>query len=431
MNIDFYAVLMAVMAIALQVQITILANGDYLGLRVNIGDLLLPFIGLIIFYLIVIKKYKWPLWSVRGCWFWLAAMLCVMSISLLQGYNTNGFLSLWAFVNKYIGFWILLGYMLVGAWVVTNAPDPRRLIFTFISVYCAYFGLQLCVTVAMLFAQSYFEYQFSLPHNPWAGLMGNRNAYMVVTVFCFIAVILSHARKDMKLSNWICGLFWFLLPMFLVHNASRTGWILIAILYLGFICVAPKIAFKKSALPILGGIGLLLFSIYGAGIYSAQGKDQYTHFMELINTPEDDSMYIGDEKRFIAIEDGLELYKSVGNPIIGAGLGTYKPFQINKRGQYIDVMDFTGLWLLVEMGILGLGVFSVFFAICLYAVFKRWREDLAGGGFYLAVLIFMVCFAFMTILHEMLYTRFLWFIMGLALARESLIVPQRRNCQIA
>ncbi len=125
------------------------------------------------------------------------------------------------------------------------------------------------------------------------------------------------------------------------------------------------------------------------------------------------SKYDGDRKRLIAVEDGLELYQRY-DPIVGAGLGTYKPFQIEKRGEFVEVIDFTALWLLAEMGVSGLFVFSAFFIVCAASLYQNGRKP-QGSSYHRAVFVFLILFAGMTLLHELMYTRILWFIMGLAL----------------
>lgn len=409
-------IIVCVLAIALQVQVTILNNGNYLGLRVNLADFALPFFCLLAGINIVFKRALVPKWTLKYGWLWIATLLCVMTIALINGYLFTGTWSNWAFFNKYIGFWILIAYLCLGGWLITNAKDHTDIIKTFIHAFCGFFVCVLGLSIILIFIETYTGQKFLLTHNPWAGFMVNRNAYMVVAVFVMICILLSYTQEKLPLSNWISAVFWFFLPFFILHNASRTGWIVMTIFMVLFFIKNPKLIIKKTAPPIIAGIGLVLISIYGAGIFSAQGQDQYTHFMELINAPEEKSMYSGDQKRFIAVEDGLELYKNSGNQILGAGLGSYKPFQIQKRGEFIDVIDFTGLWLLTETGLLGLLSFTGFFIACVAQLFRSGKTT-SYTAFSKNVLLFMLCFAGMTLLHELLYTRFLWFIMGLALAK--------------
>jgi len=137
-------------------------------------------------------------------------------------------------------------------------------------------------------------------------------------------------------------------------------------------------------------------------------------------------MYIGDEKRLFALEDGLDLYAATGYSLLGSGLGTYKPFQIKKRGEYIDVIDCTPLWLFVETGPLGLVTFFAFFCACLWGAGSKKLSLPENRNFRLAAFAFLIAFAFISLLHEVLYTRVLWFILGMALAKNTNAVKAKK-----
>ena len=408
----------AVLAVLLQVQVTLFAHGNYLGLRVNSADLLLPFLGIFVLFQLFFRKKRWPQWSVAYLWGWLALLFAVMSIALVNGYFVNGVFSSWALVNKYAGFLVLLGYFLLGGWLVSNFRPSSDVIRVFCTVFCGFLTVLMALSTVLLFFEPVLGKDFVLIHNPWAGLMVNRNAYMVVAMFALVIVLTSYHHEDVALPEWVRILFWFLMPIFCLHNASRTGWIVLALFLPVFMARYPVFSLRKIVLPVVLGVGLAVFSVYGAGITSPQGQVQYKHISDLVNAPEGKKMYVGDQKRLIAVEDGMELYQTRGNPIIGAGLGSYKPFQIQKRGEFIDVIDFTALWLLVETGILGLCAFAGFFLVCAYTLWRQWR---AGGDSYaLIMLVFLLCFGAMSTLHELMYTRFLWFALGLALGRGKI-----------
>lgn len=427
-------VFVCILAVVLQIQITLMASEAYRGLRINLGDLFLPLMGGYVLFLIARKRINWPKWGIKYGYGWLFLLSLVMTISLVNGYYTNGFLSGWALTNKYIGFFVLLGYFFLGGCIIENSKDMQKTLSAFLVFFCGFFSALLAVTTVLLFIQFYSGIYLFLPYNPWAGLMANRNAYAVVAAFAMVMVIYLSKPAHRHLPDWICLVFWFLLPLFLYHNASRAIWILVIPLLAALILKRPASNCKSAIFMILSGVVFMLFTIFALGITSEQGKDQFRHFRELVEAKGVDTfteyegaydgMYEGDQKRMIAVEDGLDLYKKSGNPLLGAGLGTYQPFQMQKRGRYLDVMDFTGLWLLVETGALGLAVFTAFFATLLFMLFQRYRTaDISQGGadihrdFTIGVLVFLLCVAFMSLLHELLYTRFVWFVMGMAAAR--------------
>ncbi len=414
---QIYHYIAVIMAITLQIQVTVLAQGDYLGLRVSLADMLLPFCGVFVLYSLIRGKSRLPIWSVSHMLLWLCAIVLVMSTALLNGYINNGFLSNWAFINKYIGFLILISYLVLGGWIVTNVRSCSHVLSVFVNIFVGFFVLSLAMSVIILFLQYFISYPLWLADYPWDGLMANRNAYMVVFIMVFIFVIWSYAKNGVSIPVWPKSLFWFCMPIFFVFNDSRTGWIISLVLAIVFFSRDTK-SRMKSVTPILFVAVLVSYlSFYittSASSYVLEGR-QVTFLIDAVKGNGDE--YIGDNKRYIAIEDGMELHLKY-DKLVGAGLGAYKPFQIAKRGEFIEVMDFTALWLLVETGAVGLLVFSGFFIACALALYRRgYVNDGGGGAYYRATLAFIIAFAAISILHEVMYTRFVWFALGLGVAR--------------
>ncbi len=403
------------MAIALQVQITLFADGAYLGIRVSLADMLIPVAGLYVLFSLIMKRSVWPQWLVSRMLVWLAILAGVMTVSLVNGYFVNQALLMWAFVNKYVGFYLLLSYLLLGGWILSNAKDRREILTVFTTVFSGFFVVTMLVSAALVYAQYFFSFPLWLSDYPWDGFMANRNAYVVLFVLTFIFIVYDYAKKEHALPLWVINAFWICVPIFYVFNDSRTGWIVSVFLAL-LLFSKDTLHRLKTVLPVVCVGVLVAYSSY----YVTTSKNvlrayQMQYFLELADG---DTAYQGDQKRYIAVEDGLDLYRD-HNPIIGAGLGSYKPFQIEKRGEYIDVMDFTGLWLLVETGALGLVVFSAFFLMSAWVVYRQGYMKGGLSEYHKALFIFLIAFAFMSILHELMYTRVLWFAMGLALAKAK------------
>lgn len=414
------------MAVALQIQITLFAEAGYLGLRVGVADVFLPFIGLYVLFSLLTKKSYWPSWAMPKLVLWLVALASVMSIALLNGYLVNGYISSWAFINKYIGFFLLLSYLMLGGWVVRNALDAGYILRLFMSTFTGFFVITMLLSTLMLFMQYFIPFLLWLPNYPWDGFMANRNAYMVMFILSFILsfifVIWGYAGDKPLIPNWVNTLFWLCLPIFYIFNDSRTGWIISVVLAIILFLKTP-IKRAKSILPILLIGASIAYASYYVTTYDVvlQSK-QMRYLLHVMNNQTDglnnELAYMGDQKRYIAIEDGLELYHKY-NPVLGAGLGSYKPFQIEKRGEFIEIIDFTGLWLLVETGGLGVLVFAAFFLCCMWSLYRAGFVS-NNSNYHRAMFTFLIMFAVMSLLHELMYTRILWFAMGLSLAKISL-----------
>ncbi len=406
--------LVVFLAVALQVQVTLFAQGDYLGIRVGLADLFIPLIGVGVLFSLVTKRSAFPKFAMPFTVCWLLSLVMVMSVSVLNGYIVTGAISSWAFVNKYIGFYLLVSYFLLGAWIVTNCSDVKRMISLFVRSFCAFFILTLFFSVVTLYLQPFVPFALRLPAYPWDGFMANRNAFMVVFVCVFIFLIWGMVGGRMALPKWLQVLFWLCLPVFCVFNDSRTGWIAIVVLSVVLLLHKPFERLRFILPIVLVGVVLSYGSYYMTTHSTVLKGAQAGYLVDLLFAGEGGPDYVGDRQRVIAVEDGLELYQK-SDPLVGAGLGSYKPFQIEKRGEFINIMDFTGLWLLVETGAVGLFVFFAFFAAAALTLFNHgFIKD--QGGYYRAMFVFLILFGGMSVLHELMYTRFLWFAMGLALA---------------
>ncbi|MGH1376217.1 MAG: O-antigen ligase family protein [Alphaproteobacteria bacterium] len=402
------------MAVVLQVQVSLFAQGDYLGLRIGLGDLFLPFIGVFVLHSLARRKSRWPDWSVRSLWYWLGALVLVLSASLFNGWIVTGSLSGWALINKYLGFFILVGYLALGGWIATNTQDMFGLLSRFASCFCAFFIVCIGISVVGFLMRVVFAIELGIGGYQWEGFMANRNAFMLVFILSMLFVMYSYRDDNFNMPQVICDGFWVCFPVFFLYNGSRTGVILSVILCLVFLGFSFNKNYLRRVLVafLVGGL------ITGLCYHVNDNKHiaRVYHVKRLVTLAVggvDTSKYDSDKKRFIAVEDGLELYQRY-DPIVGAGLGTYKPFQIEKRGEFVEVIDFTALWLLTEMGVSGLFVFSAFFIVCAASLYQNGYKP-QGSSYHRAVFVFLILFAGMTLLHELMYTRILWFIMGLAL----------------
>ena len=410
---DLALFIAAICAISLQIHSTLFVNEGYLGLRVGLADVFLPVFGVIILFSLLVKKSSlFPKWSVPHVVGWLIALVIVMSFSLFNGYVVNGALAHWALLNKYFGFFILLAYFFLGSWVVSNTANWERCLEVFVNAFVCFFVFTLLVSVMTLFVGGYHGEEYALALYPWDAFMGNRNAWMIVYIMaCSFVVYFGHGANRI-IPVPILVLFWLMLPIFLVFNGSRTGWIMSGILVAVYLSKDPVSKLKFSVPLLLLGVGLLFASFNMTKSQDVLKSKHVKHFVYVVSGK--DLRYEGDKKRYIAFEDATELYLSY-NSLVGAGLGSYRPFQEEKRGKFVEIIDCTPLWLIAEMGLVGLLVFSCYFLVCLSGIYKR-GFDGNTSSFHRALFLFMLLFIGATILHELMYTRLLWFLVGMGLS---------------
>ena len=119
------AALCFITALSLQIQISLFASPTYLGLRINLTDLLVPFAGAAILVTLLTKRSLWPQWNMKHIYIWLAVLTGIFAAALIHTHFTYGEISRWALVNKFGGWIVLLGIMGMGAWMAANATQKN------------------------------------------------------------------------------------------------------------------------------------------------------------------------------------------------------------------------------------------------------------------------------------------------------------------
>lgn len=411
-------VMAALFAVSLQVQLTFFKSDNYEGLRVSASDFLIPIAGMIIASSLLLHRSAWPQWKKPFGWAAPILMSIVMVGALINGYLVQGSLSQWAFTNKFCGWFVLLAYLGAGAWLATNYRD--RALPVFVRIFLGFF---ISVASIEIFNQFLMGFDFNIGlregWEPIRGIMDNRNAFAFL-LMC--AASFATTCKPLKNKNLWQNLFWIIFPILVLFNGSRTLWICCLVL-------APIAAlfdwnkFLKIILPSIA-IGFFLFFIAFSNnqknYFSTVSLKSMENFYAYVENPDDHdaAKYAeanGNAQRIQIIKGSIDLIKQY--PFQGSGLGSALYFQEKTSGKKIDIIDNTGLWLLTETGLIGFGVF-LWSAFTMALTLKRDIHSFKSPNniFSLSVFFTLIFFVIFSLLHELLYTRFLWFILGLALA---------------
>lgn len=415
-----YLIPALLLGIALQLQFSFFRDAEYLGLRLNMADLLLPFLGGMILFRLATGKDRLPQWRIPGLYAGLGGLSLVMTIALVNGHGTTGDWNIWAIVNKYVGWFVLVAYLGLGGWIASRKAEEWIPAIT--AAFIGFWIFSLIVMTGRLLAIDLQGNTHQILLNyPLAGFMGNRNAYAFLS-FCMLALMTALRLRDTEKPGWGFPCVWAVMPLFYAYNASRAGMMIMILLIAAFTLLNYRFSVRYILLPFLAGSIVTLaffasFDSYAIKITHLNIQSS-AQLMELGGmTPEQAQGkidYVGDKVRMDTYGDALELWQK--HPFIGGGLGAFRDYQTDKRGTYSDVIDCTALWLLAETGILGLGLFSAFFLLGMWKIFTVIRAGDDVSGIYLGILMMMMIFGIMSLVHELLYTRFLWFFMGLGLA---------------
>ncbi|MCB9983370.1 MAG: O-antigen ligase family protein [Rhodospirillales bacterium] len=410
-------------AIALQVQITLLASENYIGLRVNLADLILPFTGVFILGTLIFKTSCWPRWN-KPFGYWAPALLSlIIGLGLIHGYLVQGEWSQWALINKGVGCGVLMAYLLAGAWFGTNRPDLIKPFF--ILPFMAF--VVLVIAIEGLFRglyhleilQSLSVFGYSLGRD-MAGLMANRNAFAFLYLCTLTLSSLQLIRQSAlpKNEKTLYAALWFLLPLFLLLNLSRAALLVIIPLSL-YLLVTHRPIFLRLCLPlVIVGLFLAPFANFKKVEKVLGNLGKVSNIEAQIENSDglayEESVYLGDQVRLQIMKDSWALIKA--HPITGAGIGTALKVQHDEERQYISVIDNTPLWILTETGPFGLLGFASVYVCMLMALFKSAKKDEKEAAFRFGLIGVLLAFGVYSLLHEILYIRFLWFFLGLGLA---------------
>ena len=257
-----------------------------------------------------------------------------------------------------------------------------------------------------------------------SGFMANRNAY----AFLYLSALVMSSIfliKDIRLKRieTICfRLLWVLLPVFLVMNASRSSLLVLVPLIL-YLLIKNWRCFVKNILLFMI-IGCLLIPFTNTHkIKSAINNYSLFHTESIQHLKGDtnhetakNNLYTGDRLRLQVIQDSLQLYKQ--NPLTGVGIGSIFEHQKQQDDrQRIAIIDNTALWIFVEMGPFGFLAFGTVFFSMLIALHRKSKsmEDF-DTVFAHAMIFVMIGFGLFSLIHKILYSRFLWVFLGMSLA---------------
>ncbi|MEX1082690.1 MAG: O-antigen ligase family protein, partial [Xanthobacteraceae bacterium] len=339
-----------------------------------------------------------PVWRVRGLNFHLALATAVILISFLHGWLSFGWTD-WAFANKTLGWFMLLCYSATGALIVRRASENglNLLLLTFIAAGAA---LTLVDLTATALVRTGVELPWGFVSFQISGFSQNPNAF----AFALLMVLTSAfaARMDERLRFLIVTLtligVWFTgsragigaaLVLLLVALWLGTPWRLLAYSNLAATGVVLGIAVLPHIISPFATIEAMGFLDSVVGTVSRSAPETYLHHLT-------------------TVQDGLSIFWD--HLIWGAGLGAYIDAHIRAQG-FPLIIHSTPVWLLAETGLVGFLVFASAAVRIGWAEFGR-SDEMASK----LLLLILCAFAVMSSVHELLYQRGLWLLMGAALA---------------
>jgi O-antigen ligase/polysaccharide polymerase Wzy-like membrane protein len=458
------AALLLLLAASFHVAITLTAGTT--EIRIGLSDAVL---------LLVVPPLAWAMLRrelslphvPRGALLWLGVLTVWLTIALVHGRMAMGAWQSWAVLNKYVGWYVLLLYFALGASVATADTDKGRILHAFLQIFVATASVISLAGFARVIGAQMGWRDIGLLWNRQEGLLANPNAFGVamaatwallttmgrptpiftrrldrtaaaiavvavgysgsrsaqIALICAGALLLMLGVTDwrrlarnlavaalivaiiavlrIEYVNWVWAIVTFALNrllfaiQWLLAEAScglEVGlhWVMSLFGYdLGPVCAAGPISAAAAAIPSLPP----LTRNFVPGLLSAT-----------------ESMSV-DQRMSITVA-AFEMWREA--PLWGVGLGTFFHEQVAAGVKPPQLIHTSGLWLLTETGILGAALVGGFGLYCLWLLHKR-AEPICS-----AMIGVITVFAIGSIGNELMYQRYFWFFLGLALATTKL-----------
>lgn len=339
-------------------------------------------------------------WRLPGLNAYVLVLTCVLIVGFVNGFIHYGWID-WAFTNKMLGWLVLLCYGATGALIVHRhgAEGLTLLARTFIGTAAGIVALAVVVIILR-------RAGLTLPYNwfafPLEGYSQNRNAFgfALILAVCVSPWAMPAARP------WLLGLVF--VGLWLSGSRAAAGTVMLVTV---LAIATERFAFRdvRNAVLLTAGIAaaieltpLLLWAL----TQRTSNADAIPAFWLFAASPP-----ASDQERFRSILDGLKMFSD--NPVFGRGLGAYVTEQ--KSAAYV-IIHSTPIWLMAEMGLVGLLAFVAPAFRIIQIEARGIRLNPVSG-----LLIFMLlAFSLMSIVHEMLYQRSIWLLLGAALSITSL-----------
>ncbi len=399
-------------------------HGD--RLNVNLAD---PFalLGGVLFVVWTLRDRKWPTWRLRGFNSHVLAATLVMILGFLHGWDVFGWTA-WAATNKLFGWFVLLGYGATGALVMRQGDEGGHRIF--INTFSAA-GIAIILIAIFLMALRIMDVSLAseLTGSRATGFAANPNAF-AFQILMITAALVAVVPEDRIASAAAL----FALPIIAVlYTGSRAGIGTEAILLIAAFALCRSLRRSLAlgftaaivfvlAVPLIVHLNtaLIAFSpkLHGGGLSATLGSLSGTGYNML------GSVVAGTDKQHLeSIYGALRMFQA--HPFFGAGLGAFMHNWILAHGTPL-VIHSTPLWLLAEFGLTGSVIILAPFA---RIFFQELRSELRVGSrdrTKIVLLLIVLAFGIISTVHEMLYERTFWLLLGASLALSR---GRRRNSE--
>ena len=359
-------------------------------------------------------------WRIKGFEWGLVSFAAMILIGWANGYFQYGS-NQWAIFNRGFGLLIVLSYCFSGAMFAAFAGiDRSGLLFKAVltPTIVAYIFYFVAFSSAGLSPEIMFDLKWE--EGKFAGLIGNKNAlaFLLVLMLCVFASRTGTAAMRYRVPLIVVTLF------LVAATGSRAG---IAMALLAVLLAAVFRGSTWRSLARIAGLVLAAGVIYwlGTGLIGQSGPlfgdpavQGATRAPTVFGGLNFGNLTLIQIDRAANMRLGLQMW--LDNPIFGAGLGAF--IQSTQENFPLPlIIHNSALWVLAEMGLVGLALLLILPGIILWHLIKL----VSGGSRFAdmawvdaALIICLVCTLVFSQVHDILYQRVLWFVLGLLAANK-------------
>ena len=355
----------------------------------------------------------------------LLGLSLLLAYGLVLGYanfGANG----WALMNRGFGWLIILGYVALGLSIaLVDAEQGRRLVLRlFVAAGMTIAVMQLVLLIAVVFGFVPPKEAFPVPLRGYAN---NANAFAFQMTMTAIAAIVANRLGVLgRGRRWLAAVL-ILTGLATYFSGSRTGMgMFVMLLVMSVAFAQPDKRSEAIATAIRSVIGIVLgavaiinipmmvaiinmlflkiASVFGIPVLKIASASGKLWIRKSLLDPGSDSM------RWQTFVDGWHLW--IESPIFGQGLGAYVESQVPGAGPLL-VHHSVPLWLMSEMGLIGLAVGLAAFGYLALCAFRLMRDPVYrawGAG----LLMVLICWGAASQLHDFAFQRMFWFFTALA-----------------
>lgn len=422
-SITKHSQLLLLIGLAITIHLSIILPIGTAGIRLSASDLIIPIVAiLLVSTAIWNKSFCLPIRPIIRPLSVLLIFSLWLFLSIINGYYYTGEMISWALVNKGIGLLVLLAYMVCAYWLWFHTDGSDHILFVKAFLITAWLIAALQIIYMICLISGFFA-----ATKLWrlTGFSDNSNAYgiMLATVLAVHLAFIPKLWPKNNLLNYAGMAITLTVLYFTGSKSAMLGLFVCILVYLFLRRMQITVLLKSGLVSLL----LILFITHYPTLLSEYMTQSSTERRQQIEQSAAMLSQFGKDRSDIdnaAVSERIRTGKKalqmwMQRPFIGIGIGSFYYSELSGDVDNPIILHNTGLWLLVETGIIGI----IIFLLLLYSVLSRvvhCLNDDIDGSIALAFLGVIAVAIGSSVGTEILYQRQFWLFLGCALAVISI-----------